>query len=151
MKTKYKYILLGIVGLLLMALVLIIGLRTLVMSIANQRTCEWANIDNIELNAKVDIPSILDSDCEYLDTINTKKAYFKFDPTHFDSDYYIQVNQLKSLDTKHTGIDFINFNIYSLKFDMLYYKSRNGKNFNSYALFDKNKGILWVSIQYFDY
>ena len=92
MKTKYKYILLGIVGLLLMALVLIIGLRTLVMSIANQRTCEWANIDNIELNARIDVPLIIDSDCEYL----------------------------------------------------------NGKNSNSYALFDKNKGQLWVSIQYTD-
>tara|TARA_B110000037_G_scaffold1082_1_gene1186 strand:+ start:4568 stop:4933 length:366 start_codon:yes stop_codon:yes gene_type:complete len=68
MKTKYKYILLGIVGLLLMALVLIIGLRTLVMSIANQRTCEWANIDNIELNARIDVPLIIDSDCEYLET-----------------------------------------------------------------------------------
>jgi hypothetical protein len=150
MKTKYKYILLGIVGLLLLALVLIIGLRTLVMSIANQRTCEWANIDNIELNARIDVPSIIDSDCEYLEVINTKKAYFEFDLADFDADRYIEVNKLKRLNSKYFEIDFINFNIYSLKFDMLYYKSRNGKNFNSYALFDKNKGQLWVSIQYFD-
>jgi hypothetical protein len=150
MKTKYKYILLGIVGLLLLALVLIIGLRTLVMSIANQRTCEWANIDNIEINARIDVPSIIDSDCEYLEVINTKKAYFEFDLADFDADRYIEVNKLKRLNSKYFEIDFINFNIYSLKFDMLYYKSRNGKNFNSYALFDKNKGQLWVSIQYFD-
>ena len=150
MKTKYKYILLGIVGLLLLALVLIIGLRTLVMSIANQRTCEWANIDNIELNARIDVPSIIDSDCEYLEVINTKKAYFEFDLADFDADRYIEVNKLKRLNSKYFEIDFINFNIYSLKFDMLYYKSRNGKNFNSYALFDKNKGQLWVSVQYFD-
>jgi len=150
MKTKYKYILLGIVGLLLLALVLITGLRTLVMSIANQRTCEWANIDNIELNARIDVPSIIDSDCEYLEVINTKKAYFEFDLADFDADRYIEVNKLKRLNSKYFEIDFINFNIYSLKFDMLYYKSRNGKNFNSYALFDKNKGQLWVSIQYFD-
>jgi hypothetical protein len=150
MKTKYKYILLGIVGLLLLALVLIIGLRTLVMSIANQRTCEWANIDNIELNARIDVPSIIDSDCEYLEVINTKKAYFEFDLADFDADRYIEVNKLKRLNSKYFEIDFINFNIYSLKFDMLYYKSINGKNFNSYALFDKNKGQLWVSIQYLD-
>ena len=150
MKTKYKYILLGIVGLLLMALVLIIGLRTLVMSIANQRTCEWANIDNIELNARIDVPSIIDSDCEYLEAINTKKAYFAFDLVDFDADRYIEVNKLKKLNTKYPEIDFINFNSDSLKFDMLYYKSRNGKNSNSYALFDKNKGQLWVSIQYTD-
>jgi len=150
MKSKYKYILLGIVGLLLMALVIIIGLRTLVMSIANQRTCEWANIDNIELNARIDVPSIIDSDCEYLEAINTKKAYFAFNLVDFDADRYIEVNKLKKLNTKYPEIDFINFNSDSLKFDMLYYKSRNGKNSNSYALFDKNKGQLWVSIQYTD-
>tara|TARA_B110000967_G_C18777924_1_gene506589 strand:+ start:77 stop:529 length:453 start_codon:yes stop_codon:yes gene_type:complete len=150
MKSKYKYILLGIVGLLLMALVIIIGLRTLVMSIANQRTCEWANIDNIELNARIDVPSIIDSDCEYLEAINTKKAYFEFDLADFDADRYIEVNKLKKLNSKYPEIDFINFNSDSLKFDMLYYKSRNGKNSNSYALFDKNKGQLWVSIQYTD-
>ena len=150
MKSKYKYILLGIVGLLLMALVIIIGLRTLVMSIANQRTCEWANIDNIELNARIDVPSIIDSDCEYLEAINTKKAYFAFNLVDFDADRYIEVNKLKKLNTKYPEIDFINFNSDSLKFDMLYYKSRNGKNSNSYALFDKNKGQLWVYIQYTD-
>jgi hypothetical protein len=150
MNSNLKLILFGASSLLILGLVFILGLRSLVVSIANQRTCEWANIDNIELNAKVDIPSILDSDCEYLDTINTKKAYFKFDPTHFDSDYYIQVNQLKSLDTKHTGIDFINFNTDSLSVNALYYKSRTGHKSNSYVLFDKNKEQLWVSIQYAD-
>ena len=147
---KSKYILLGIAGLLLIALMLIIGLRTLVMSIANQRTCEWANIDNIELNARIDVPSIIDSDCEYLEAINTKKAYFKFDLADFDADRYIEVHKLKKLNSKYPEIDFINFNTDSLKFDLLYYKSRNGKNSNSYALFDKNKGQLWVSIQYLD-
>jgi hypothetical protein len=33
---------------------------------------------------------------------------------------------------------------------MHYYKSRKGKKSNSYVLFDKNKGQLWVSIQYLD-
>ena len=150
MNSNLKLILFGASSLLILGLVFILGLRSLVVSIANQRTCEWANIDNIELNAKVDIPSILDSDCEYLDTINTKKAYFKFDPTHFDGDYYIEVNQLTSLDTKHTGIDFINFNTDSLSVDALYYKSRTGNKSNSYVLFDKNQEQLWVSIQYAD-
>ena len=150
MNSNLKLILFGASSLLILGLVFILGLRSLVVSIANQRTCEWANIDNIELNAKVDIPSILDSDCEYLDTINTKKAYFKFDQTHFDGDYYIEVNQLTSLDTKHTGIDFINFNTDSLSVDALYYKSRTGHKSNSYVLFDKNKEQLWVSIQYAD-
>lgn len=150
MKSKYKYILLGIAGLILLGLAFILGLRTLVVSIANQRTCEWANIDNIEVNARIDVPSIIDSDCEYLEAINTKKAYFEFDLADFDADRYIEVNKLKKLNSKYPEIDFINFNSDSLKFDMLYYKSRNGKNSNSYALFDKNKGQLWVSIQYVD-
>ena len=134
----------------MMTLVLIFGLRTLVVSIANQRTCEWANIDNIELNAKIDIPSIIDSDCVYLESINTKKAYFEFNLNDFDADHYIEVNKLKTLDSKHIGVDFLNFNRDSLKLDRLYYKSRNGKKSNSYVLFDKVKGQIWVSIQYAD-
>ena len=150
MNSKYKYVLFGASGLLVLVLVAILGLRTLVVSIANQRTCEWANIDNIEINAKINIPSIIDSDCVYLESINTKKAYFEFNLADFDSDRYIEDNKLKELDSKYPEIDFINFHTDSLKFDVLYYKSKKGKKSNSYALFDKNKGVLWVSIQYFD-
>ena len=151
MKSKYKYVLFGASGLLVLGLVFLLGLRTFVISIANQRTCEWANIDNIEINAKINIPSIIDSDCVYLESINTKKAYFEFNLADFDADHYIEVNKLKELDSMYPEIDFINFHTDSLKFDMLYYKSKKGKKSSSYALFDKNKGILWVSIQYFDY
>ncbi len=150
MNSKYKYVLFGASGLLVLVLVAILGLRTLVVSIVNQRTCEWANIDNIEINAKINIPSIISSDCVYLKSINTKKAYFEFNLADFDGDRYIEDNKLKKLNSKYPEIDFINFNSDSLKFDMLYYKSRNSKNSNSYALFDKNKGQLWVSIQYTD-
>ena len=150
MNSKYKYVLFGASGLLVLVLVAILGLRTLVVSIANQRTCEWANIDNIEINAKINIPSIIDSDCVYLESINTKKAYFEFNLADFDSDRYIEDNKLKELDSMYPEIDFINFHTDSLKFDVLYYKSKKGKKSNSYALFDKNKGVLWVSIQYFD-
>ena len=150
MKSKYKYVLFGSSGLLVLGLVFLLGLRTFVISIANQRTCEWANIDNIEINAKINIPSIIDSDCVYLESINTKKAYFEFNLADFDGDHYIEVNKFKNLESKHTEFDFINFNIDSLTIDVLYYKSKKGKKSNSYALFDKNKGVLWVSIQYFD-
>jgi hypothetical protein len=150
MKSKYKYILLGALGFLILGLVFVLGLRTLVVSIANQRSCEWANIDNIEINAKINIPSIIDSHCVYQESTNTKKAYFEFNLADFDADYYTEVNKLKKLDSKYPEIDFINFNTDSLKFDMLYYKSRNRKKSNSYVLFDKNNGVLWVSIQYFD-
>ena len=150
MNSKYKYVLFGASGLLVLVLVAILGLRTFVISIANQRTCEWANIDNIEINAKINIPSIIDSDCVYLESINTKKAYFEFNLADFDGDHYIEVNKFKNLESKHTEFDFINFNIDSLTIDVLYYKSKKGKKSNSYALFDKNKGVLWVSIQYFD-
>jgi hypothetical protein len=150
MNSKYKYVLFGASGLLVLVLVAILGLRTLVVSIANQRTCEWANIDNIEINAKINIPSIIDSNCKYSEAVNTKKAYFKFNLTDFDTDGYIEINKLKRLKSKHIAVDLLNFNTDSLKFDMHYYKSRKGKKSNSYVLFDKNKGQLWVSIQYLD-
>ena len=150
MKSNYKFFVIGIAGLIIFGLIIIFGLRFLVVSIANQRTCEWANIDNIELNAKIDIPSILDSDCDYLEVTNTKKAYFQFDLADFDMDRYIEVNKLKKLNSQYPEIDFINFNSDSLSVGAIYYKLRTGDNSNSYVLFDQNKGQLWVSIQYAD-
>lgn len=150
MRSNYKFISFGILGLTLIGFVFILGLRSLVVSIANQRTCEWANIDNIELNAKIDIPSIIDSDCEYLESINTKKAYFKFDLTHFDVDHYIKVNKLKKLGSKYIEKNLINFNTDSVTYDAFYYKSKTGRKSNSYVLFDKSKGQLWTSIEYKD-
>ena len=148
MKSNYTFFVIGIAGLIIFGLIIIFGLRLLVVSIANQRTFEWANIDNIELNAKIDIPSILDSECDYLKAINTKKAYFQFDLADFDMDRYIEVNKLKKLNSQYPEIDFINFNSDSLSVGAIYYKLRTGDNSNSYVLFDQNKGQLWVSIQY---
>jgi hypothetical protein len=150
MKSNYTFFVIGIAGLIIFGLIIIFGLRLLVVSIANQRTCEWANIDNIELNAKIDIPSILDSECDYLKAINTKKAYFQFDLADFDMDRYIEVNKLKKLNSQYPEIDFINFNSDSLSVGAIYYKLRTGDNSNSYVLFDQNKGQLWVSVQYAD-
>ena len=150
MKFNHKFITIGITSLLILGLVFILGLRFLVISIADQRTCEWANIDNIELNAKIDIPSIISSDCAYLETITTKKAYFKFYLANFDANRYIEVNKLKKSDSKHPEVDFINFDSDSLTVDALYYKSKNGSKSNSYVLFDTNKAQLWVTIQYLD-
>lgn len=150
MKSNYTFFVIGIAGLIIFGLIIIFGLQLLVVSIANQRTCEWANIDNIELNAKIDIPSILDSECDYLKAINTKKAYFQFDLADFDMDRYIEVNKLKKLNSQYPEIDFINFNSDSLSVGAIYFKLRTGDNSNSYVLFDQNKGQLWVSIQYAD-
>ena len=150
MKSNHKFITLGITSLLILGFVFILGLRFLVITIAEQRTCEWANIDNIELNAKIDIPSITNSDCAYLETITTKRAYFEFDLANFDANQYIEVNKLKKSDSKYPEVDFINFDSDSLTVDALYYKSKNGNTSNSYVLFDKNKAQLWVSIQYLD-
>ena len=150
MKSNYTFFVIGIAGFIIFVLIIIFGLRLLVVSIANQRTCECANIDNIELNAKIDIPSILDSECDYLKAINTKKAYFQFDLADFDMDRYIEVNKLKKLNSQYPEIDFINFNSDSLSVGAIYYKLRTGDNSNSYVLFDQNKGQLWVSVQYAD-
>ena len=128
MKSKYKFILFGVVGLFILGLAFILGLRTLVISIANQRTCEWANIDNIELNAKIDVPSIIDSDCVYLKAINTKKAYFEFNLNDFDADHYIEVNKLKRLESKDIKVDLLNFNIDSLNLTCFTINQETAKN-----------------------
>ena len=53
--------------------------KTFISTINNQRNCEFANIDNIELNVGINIPSVESSNCNYDDVKNEKSVYFKFD------------------------------------------------------------------------
>src|SRR6478735_12009296 len=73
------------------------GFRGFVNSIRNQRTCEWANIDNIELHAHIDIPKVTAWDCDYQKESNTKRAFFTVDKNSFDVNQYIERYTLKKL------------------------------------------------------
>ena len=75
----------------------ILGLFGFTRLIYNQRNCTWANIDNIEMHAHIDIPKITTSNCEYIKEENVKIACFEIDTTTVDIDKYIQNNFFKKL------------------------------------------------------
>jgi hypothetical protein len=127
------------------------GLKAFVTAIQDQRTCEWANIDNIELHAHVDIPSVSKSDCDYDKEHKTKRAFFTIDKNKVDLDEYIQTNSLKKLSlTAEPEYDrFLKLRKDSLRSAELYYKNASDRDRGD-VLLDKNTGRLWVTIKYKD-
>lgn len=147
MKRYLKIIL--IVGAI--CLTLFVSLAFLVRSIANQRSCEWANIDNVELHAHVNIPPIVDSNCNYDELTNSKQVYFVFNKEKVNADIYIDSNNLNALENLD-NIDLNRFlNTQSLNSNMkFYYKEREHKGEKSFVLFNKSTQELWATIEYRD-
>lgn len=73
--------------------ILVLAVSTLSQQIYNARTCNWANIDNIEMHARIDIPSIEDCDCEYDELFNSKRASFTLSKK-VDILQYVNANRL---------------------------------------------------------
>ena len=143
-----------IVPLLILALCVFafMGFKGFVNSIRNQRTCEWAIIDNIELHAHIDVPKVTKCDCDYDNISNTKKASFNIDKNNLKTDEYVQHYSLKEL-RSFTQLDhneFLNLNKEALVDSHLYYKTgiSNGEEYA--ILFDELSGRLWVTIKYKD-
>ena len=135
---------------LVVCMVVFFAFRSFVSSIRNQRTCEWANIDNIELHAHIDIPKVTTWDCDYEKEINTKKAHFTIDKKDFDINGYIQTYNLKKLTAQSEVVfdSFLNMASDSVARQDYYYKkgAQDGEKWE--ILLDKNTGQLWVTIQY---
>jgi hypothetical protein len=131
------------------------GLRQLTRSIYSQRTCDWANIDNIEMHAGVDIPNIKTCDCEYNKGQNTKAARFDLDKGSVDMNRYIKINNFKKLNST-SDISFdellkkdVNFDQLMSSADLYYTKgSYQGETWQT--LLDNSTGRLWVTIKYKD-
>ena len=73
------------------------GLRAFTTKIYDSRSCEWANIDNIELRAKIDIPAQIDCQCQYDEITETKQAIITLDKKDIPADY-VTANKLKKLE-----------------------------------------------------
>ncbi|MGC4058401.1 MAG: hypothetical protein QM743_09850 [Chitinophagaceae bacterium] len=58
-----------------------------------QHSCDFANIDNVEMHAEIDIPQIDSSDCRYDRTSRTKTVCFYLAPRKEAWTRYITVNK----------------------------------------------------------
>jgi hypothetical protein len=90
---KNKVLLLIVLGATaLIALGLYCGLKSLVGSIYDSRSCQQYNIDNIELRTGMDVPKVASVDCSCKD--NVKTSSFVLDTSKFDLDDYIRKSKL---------------------------------------------------------
>lgn len=132
-----------------------LGLYGFTRLIYNQRNCTWANIDNIELHAHINIPAITNYDCDYLPVENIKISCFDIDLSKVDINKYIQTNLLTKLPASSdvvfderlkTKSNFFNVND-SLE---LYYRIGSYKEESWQILLNSTTGRLCVFIKYKD-
>ncbi len=68
------------------------GLQSFIKHIYNRTDCVRYNIDNIELRTGINIPAVLDVDCNSNDSIKT--SVFVLDTTQVNVEEYITKNEL---------------------------------------------------------
>jgi len=134
---------------------IILGIYGFTRLVYNQRNCEWANIDNIEMHAHVDIPEIKNCDCEYLEEENIKLSCFEIEVEKVDMNRFIQKNSLKKLSLP-TTVEFdellklkSNFNDLKDSSD-LYYRVGSQEGESWQILLNNTTGRLCVFIKYKD-
>jgi len=103
-----------------------------------QRTCEWGNIDNIELHTGVNIPQIKSCACEYDPVLNIKRSTFVIDKENMDLSRYISGNGFVKLrsNTRSGSEHYCTAGAY---------KGEGWK-----AILDKESGKLWIELKYKD-
>lgn len=120
-------------------------------SVKNQRGCEWANIDNIEIHAHVNVPAVDSSDCLFDENENMKMAFFQLDTSHLDPDDYVRKNLLKKVEspTPFSPLPFLNITERELQTGRRYVRtdSVNGLP-SSHVFFHADEARLWVTIAY---
>ncbi|MBC7885520.1 MAG: hypothetical protein H7X99_08595 [Saprospiraceae bacterium] len=131
-----------------------LGFLKFTRSIHQQRSCEWANIDNIELHTGIDIPKILTSDCEYNKKLNTKTASFSIDTGNVDISKYILRNKFNKIQAMTGfGLEELlkNEHIAGLKSTSgLYYAKGSSLGETWQSILENPTGKLWVTIKFKD-
>lgn len=125
------------------------GLRTFVRNIYDSRDCEWANIDHIEIRAKVNIPETKGNTCNYDDDKKVRTVVFDLDDTAFD---------MKEYSGKHgySAITELPANLYELdpnapKFEdrtALFWREGDTETTTYKMLLDAKHAKLWVYLKY---
>ncbi len=130
-----------------------IGVRLFTTAIYESDNCEWANIDNIELHALVDIPPTTDSDCRIDKVENAKYATFMIDLEEVDIDKYIADNKFVKVQSsaqaqKYLSQHYPDAEMESFTYANLYERHGSYKDETSSLLPDAETGKLSVTIKY---
>ncbi len=148
-----KNLLITLVVVAFLSLVLF-GFKSFISAINNQRDCEFANIDNIEMNVGINIPAIESSDCNYDEAKKEKSVYFKFDK-EVNIKEYCNSNKFSKLQTVNLE-DYLDLNYvgnsYPLKegTDDFYCKAEIRYSNNYHSILNVDTKELWIVISYKD-
>lgn len=134
--------------------ILFLILLSFVNTIRKERNCEFANIDNIEINTGIDIPEIITSDCNYDEDFNLKYAYFKL--KELDKTDYILRNRFEKFQTishLNIGKDSIlldKINTIEANLEHSHFVSNHRSDNNNVVVFNSKTNELWVVIHFKD-
>jgi len=128
------------------------GLKTFCEKIFDSRDCEWANIDNIEMHARIDIPATTDCHCEYNEITATKKAVFSLEKGKLPEDYAVK-NKLTK--TEADAIAMADFNFENKRAilpagESLYYREGKTSREDYKIIYDPKAGKIWVNLKFLD-
>ncbi len=125
---------------------------TFTRTIYDERSCGFANIDNIELHAKLDIPPTIDCECEFLDGMNIKNSVFTFDRGRVNLPDYIAANKfLPHAFNQSIPVDFAGLEKDPRGFknrDGLYYRGGETSAATYRMLLDISNGKLYIILKY---
>lgn len=126
------------------------GVRAYVSKIYNSRSCEWANIDNIEMHAQIDIPEIADCDCEYDPVNDAKKVSFTLKSVNVAE--YVRKNKLEPLQGDvPKSISAFAKERFSTNTQAYYVREGLRHNEERYELlYNPTDNKLWVYLEYLD-
>jgi hypothetical protein len=127
------------------------GIRAFTQRIYDGRSCQWANIDNIEMHVKIDVPETAHCDCRYDQLTRTKSAVFTLVKNEIP-DGYAQANRLEKISkTDRFPIDFKWLRKHPLDASHnLYFREAETKWDDYKLLYDESAGKLYVSLRYLD-
>lgn len=126
-----------------------VGIRSFTKSIYNSHNCEWANIDNIEMRAMVDIPKIESSECQYDSITKTKKVLFVLN-NELNIGEYITKNKLQKL-SELEKLSSFNLKPEELANTENFYFREKTTEWESYKIIlEPKSGKLWINLKYLD-
>ena len=125
-----------------------ISVNTISYFIYESRSCNWANIYNIEMRTKVDLPKTSDCSCSYNKETDSKTAIFTLDLDSVAIMKYADVNGFKPMLDSDRDFNFRNIdeNVLAAK---LWHKSGLHPDRESYRiLLDPKAKKMYVSLSY---
>lgn len=149
---KTKIILLVVAIIVAMVSLGFMGLRAFTTKVMESRSCDWANIDNIEMRARIDIPVIDDCDCDYDKDSDIKRVVFQLKTGDINFAEYAKRNKLNGVNSqKIASTDFSFGKNEQPTIDRSFYYREGKTQWESYKLaLDSKTGQLWVYLKYLD-